>query len=65
MTALAEALAKRGGWCPLCRQRIVRGTDYVRRVDRLDRWCHSSCATSYERLMAENEEADDEIGTAQ
>lgn len=62
MTAPAECLARKSGWCVLCRCRWQVG-DPIRRVERLRRWTHSTCGRSYELLMEENAEAD-EIGAA-
>jgi hypothetical protein len=55
MTAAAEVLARKSGFCCLCKLRIRRGEDYISPVGK--RWAHASCAAGYRRVFAENEEA--------
>jgi hypothetical protein len=50
-----ELLARRSGWCHLCKLRIRKGEDYVSKI--ADRWwCHASCANEYRRTLAEQDE---------
>ena len=55
--SLPEALARRHGWCRLCRERIRAGEHYVAKVEAIG-WLHATCAASYRRLREENTEAD-------
>jgi hypothetical protein len=52
-----EILARRGGWCELCKLRIRKGEDYVSPLPH-KKWGHSLCVQGYNRVIEEHREGD-------
>jgi hypothetical protein len=55
VTTAPEIIARKGGWCALCKLRIRKGEDYISPVGK--RWAHAHCAAGYRHALEENEEA--------